>query len=67
MVIDQAGRQVTVPDDPKRVISLAPSITEIVYSLGRESRLVAATQYSNYPAAARDLPRVAVNEHEYPQ
>jgi iron complex transport system substrate-binding protein len=57
-LVDQAGRQVEVPDKLSRVVALAPSITEIVYELGREQLLVGATHYSNTPAAARALPRV---------
>ncbi len=57
-VIDQAGRKIKVPDNPQRVISLAPSITEMIYDLGEEKRLVGATQFSNHPDAARKLPRV---------
>ena len=57
-LVDPVGRQVRVPVSPSRVISLAPSLTEIVYSLGREDLLVGATQYSTYPEAAGDLPRV---------
>jgi len=56
--VDQAGRQVDVPESVTRIVALAPSITEIVYELGRERLLVGATQYSNTPAAARALPRV---------
>lgn len=56
--IDQAGRKVDVPVSPQRVVSLAPSITEIVYSLERQDMLVGATQYSNHPEAAKELPRV---------
>ena len=57
-VKDQIGRTVTVPDDPQRVVALAPSITEIVFKLNQSQRLVGATQYSNYPAEASKLPRV---------
>ncbi len=57
-LIDQVGRRVNVPDNPQRIVSLAPNITEIVFLLGREERLVGTTQYSNYPAAAEKLPRV---------
>jgi iron complex transport system substrate-binding protein len=57
-VTDQLGRTLTIPDDPARVISLAPNITEIIYFLGETPRLVGVTQYSNYPPAARRLPRV---------
>lgn len=60
---DQAGRTVHVPASPKRVISLAPSITEIVYAVGAEKKLKGATVYSDYPAAAQDLPRVGTYIH----
>jgi iron complex transport system substrate-binding protein len=57
-VTDQIGRNFVVPDDPQRVIALAPSITEIIYDLHREERLVGVTQFSTYPSAAEKLPRV---------
>jgi len=55
---DQLGRELRVPDDPRRVIALAPSITEIIFALGQQDRLRGTTQYSNYPAEAAKLPRV---------
>ncbi len=58
LVVDQTGRQVQVPDNPQRVIALAPSLTEMVYALEEASRLKGVTQFSNYPEAARALPRV---------
>ena len=57
-VTDQVGRTIEVPDNPTRVIALAPSITEIIYDLGEEKRLVGVTQYSTFPPAAETLPRV---------
>jgi len=57
-VVDQMARQVIVPDDPGRVISLAPSITEIVFALKQEYRLKGVTRYSDYPGAAKKLPRI---------
>jgi iron complex transport system substrate-binding protein len=57
-VTDGAGRRISVPDPPHRIISLAPSITEIVYSLDRGNLLVGATQYSTHPEKAKKLPRV---------
>jgi iron complex transport system substrate-binding protein len=57
-VIDQAGRTVELPTEITRVVSLAPSITEVVYSLGKEALLKGATQYSDDPPEARLLPRV---------
>ncbi len=58
MVQDQTGRQVPVPADPRRVVALAPSVTEIVFALNQSHRLVGATQFSDYPAEALQIPRV---------
>ncbi len=57
-VIDQAGRTVSIPDDPKRVVALAPSLSEIVCALGRKDVLKGVTQYSDYPAELKKLPQV---------
>ncbi len=57
-VVDQLGRTVSVPQHPVRIVSLAPSITEVVFALGVEDRLVGVTRFSDYPAAARVLPKV---------
>jgi iron complex transport system substrate-binding protein len=56
--IDQAGREVTLSGHPRRVVSLAPSITEIVYALGAQQLLKGATLYSDHPEEAKMLPRV---------
>jgi len=57
-VTDQLGRQVIVSDDPQRVVSLAPSITEIIFALGQEHRLKGATRFSDFPPEAISLPKV---------
>lgn len=62
-VIDPTGRTLTVPVEPVRIVALAPNVTEIVYALGRGNRLVGATQFSNYPPAARSLPKVGSYVH----
>jgi len=62
-VVDPTGRTVNVPHDPRRVVALAPSVTEIVYALGREDRLAGVTRFSNYPPAARQLPKVGSYIH----
>lgn len=58
MLVDQTGVQVEIPVTPRRVLSLAPSITEMIYSLAAEQSLLGATRFSNYPPAARFLPRI---------
>jgi len=60
---DQIGRAVTVPSSPRRIIALIPSLTEIVFELGRGDLLVGATQYANEPPEASDLPRVGSYLH----
>ena len=62
-VTDLLGRRMTLPTDPRRVVSLAPNITEIVYALGQSHRLVGATTYSDYPVAADALPKVGSYVH----
>lgn len=58
VVIDAVGRKVALPDTPRRVVALAPSITEIVYTLERQDRLVGVSQHSDYPPEAAALPQV---------
>lgn len=41
-----------------RIVSLAPNLTELAYAAGAGSALVGTVEYSDYPAAARALPRV---------
>jgi iron complex transport system substrate-binding protein len=43
---------------PKRVVSLAPSVTETVFALGFAGRLVGVTNYCDYPEEARKLPKI---------
>ena len=45
--------------DQQRIVTLAPSLTEIAYAVGCGSQLVADTTFDDYPAAARSLPHVA--------
>ena len=41
-----------------RIITLAPHLTELVYSAGAGNRLIGAVEYSDFPAAAMELPRI---------
>ncbi len=53
---EEQSSYVSVP--PKRVISLAPSITELIYTLGVDSTLIADTRYCKHPPQADTLPDV---------
>jgi iron complex transport system substrate-binding protein len=56
---DDLGRQVELKGPAQRIVSLAPSLTELVYTAGAGARLVAASEFSDYPPQARQLPRVS--------
>ncbi len=56
--IDSAGRKVIIEGSPKRIISLAPNITEILFYLGLGDRVVGVTFHCNYPREARERPKV---------
>jgi len=43
---------------PKRIVSLSPSITEIIYGLGAFDKVVGVTLYSDFPPEAKELPKV---------
>lgn len=57
-VIDDRGRQVTLLQPAHRVIVLGPSMTELVFAIGAGPRVIAVDNASDYPAAAKALPRV---------
>jgi iron complex transport system substrate-binding protein len=57
-VIDGAGRQVRVPARPGRIVSLAPSVTEILFALGAGDRVVGVTDFCSYPAEAATRVRI---------
>ena len=55
-VVDEIGRSIQVKPIPQRIVSLAPSITEILFALGLGDRVVGVTSYCDYPpeAAAKE-------------
>ena len=55
---DALGRKITLDEEPQRIVSLAPSITEILYYLGLGDRVVGVTQFSYYPPEATLKPKV---------
>src|ERR1700730_9327211 len=58
VVTDEAGRRVAVPREVKRIVTLAPNLTETIYALGLEGRLAGDTDYCDTPPAARLKPHV---------
>lgn len=57
-VRDDTGHEVVLAAPARRIVSLAPHATELLFAVGAGARLVGAVEYSDFPAAARRVPRV---------
>ena len=57
-VSDDDEREVHLEQPAERIVSLAPHVTELLFAIGAGDRVVGATQHSDYPEEAADLPRV---------
>lgn len=57
-VIDGSAHPVTLRQPAKRIVSLAPHATELLFSLGAGSRVIATVEFSDFPPAARAIPRI---------
>ena len=55
---DDAGQRIVLAEPARRIVSLAPHITEILFAAGAGERVVGVVAYSDYPEAARALPQV---------
>ena len=56
-IIDDLGRPISIKEIPERIVSLAPSATEILYALELGDYIVAVTDYCDYPDEAKDKPK----------
>lgn len=55
---DDLGRPVALPREIRRVVTLAPNVTEMLFAIGAGARIAGVDEHSNHPAAALKLPRV---------
>jgi iron complex transport system substrate-binding protein len=60
-VTDDDGKPVTLQKPAQRVIALAPHVTELLFAAGGAEKIVGAVSYSDYPEAAKQVPRVGDN------
>ena len=56
--VDDLDRKIYLAKPPTRIVSLAPSVTEILYAIGAEQEIVGVTDFCNYPPAALEKPKV---------
>jgi iron complex transport system substrate-binding protein len=59
---DDSGHEVRLKAPARRIITLAPHATEILYAAGAGERLVGTVEFSDYPPAAKKVPRVGSYE-----
>ena len=57
-VVDDTGRSVTLQGSPRRIVSLAPGATEMLFAAGAGDRVIATVAFSDEPAAAKRVPRI---------
>jgi len=55
---DDSGRSVTLKQAAQRIISLTPHLTELMFAAGAGSHVVGTVEFSNYPEAAKAIPRI---------
>ena len=58
VLTDHVGRQVELPDQPQRIVSLAPNLTETLFALGLGERVVGVTDFCDFPPEAKLKPKV---------
>lgn len=57
-VVDDSGRSLTLAQPARRIISLAPHITELLFAAGAGDRVVGVIDFSNYPEAAKKITNI---------
>ncbi|MGP8153466.1 MAG: helical backbone metal receptor [Smithella sp.] len=55
---DEIGRSVNISSVPRRIVSLAPGITETLYELSLDDKILGVTNYCNWPLRARQKPQI---------
>jgi iron complex transport system substrate-binding protein len=58
-VVDDEGRTVELAQPARRIVSLAPHLTEQLFAIGAGDLIVGTTDFADFPEAAKGLPRVA--------
>lgn len=54
-ITDSFGKEVTLEAEPMRIVSIAPSVTEMIYAIGAQDKLVGRTDYCDYPQEVKEI------------
>ena len=57
-ITDAYDRTVTLGSEPQKIISIAPNITEIIYALNSQDKLIGRSEYCDYPEEVKNIPSV---------
>lgn len=60
--VDDLGRKLYLAKHPTRIVSLAPSITEMLFAIGLDQEIVGVTEFCDFPPAAREKPKVGYSQ-----
>jgi iron complex transport system substrate-binding protein len=58
LITDPMGREVKVPKNVKRIVSMAPNVTEMLFAIGLDNEIVGVTDYCNYPESAKSKTKI---------
>jgi len=61
-VVDDLARKIQLSKPAQRIISLAPNVTELLFEAGAGDKIIGVVQYSNFPEAAKNVPRIGGHE-----
>jgi len=56
--VDEVGRKVSLEGKPQRIVSVAPNVTEILFSLGLGTRVVGVSTYCQFPPEAQKKEKI---------
>src|SRR5437899_11862463 len=59
--VDDLGRRVYLSKPPRRIVSLAPSVTEILFAVGLDAEVVGVTTFCDYPPKAKTRPKIGAS------
>jgi iron complex transport system substrate-binding protein len=62
---DGLGRTMTLPAPAQKIVSMAPSNTEILFAVGAGSQVIGRDEFSDYPAEAKNLPSIGGSMGQY--